>query len=750
MWKDSRKYPVRIEVIPHPGSCPCSERKVYDRIASIDLGHRVSRDASKRIGSSTYGDVFEGTLSPEQTKASGNGTDSETLVPQAKQKVAIKVVRYVDKDALTVLMRILSGIYAWWNLAHENVAELLGITANFDHTISIVSPLIPRGDAFRYVQDPNVDPRPLILGISNGLDYLHTRKIIHGGIKGTNVLVSNDGHALLTDLGSSCLAEASFSLVVKGDLEGTLDWMAPEHLKADKFTMSAEADVWAFGMTTLELLTRKRPFDHFQNIGAIINHIVYKELTRPRLDASFFRLTDEWWSICLSCWNHDPVHRAPMSNIVENIRTLQTESKIIVGELLQSAVDQRFPSLDLGDRVSRDESRLVGFGTYGIVYEGTLDPGQTKVAVKVVRYGDKSALPVLEVNSLNALSSAMSHNMYQKLLKEVHVWSKLDHENVIKLLGLTAAFNHTLSIVSPLMSRGNAFDYVQDPDVDPRPLIYGIANGLHYLHTYIEGPIIHGDIKGRNVLVSNEGHALLSDFGSSHFAAASFNLAVEGLPGGTLNWMAPEYLEMKEFKTTTAGDVWAFGMTVLELFTRKRPFDHLKSDGAIIRHILLEERGRPNSDASCSRLTDEWWNMCLLCWNRDPSQRAQTSRIVSDIGTLQHQTKSEVDARSLPREVLTDDNNSFDPRMILKELAKRALRYSINLDGLVSKDNVYCLRGGHVTVTSGILQPRREELIGGAGPIKVAIKTPRGGFTGDAEAIKVRTISVLQPALILE
>ena len=65
----------------------------------------------------------------------------------------------------------------------------------------------------------------------------------------------------------------------------------------------------------------------------------------------------------------------------------------------------------------------------------------------------------------------MSHNMYQKLLKDVYVWSKLDHENVIKLLGLTAAFDHTLSIVSPLMSSGNVFDYVQDPSVDPRPLV---------------------------------------------------------------------------------------------------------------------------------------------------------------------------------------------------------------------------------------------------------------------------------------
>jgi len=134
-------------------------------------------------------------------------------------------------------------------------------------------------------------------------------------------------------------------------------------------------------------------------------------------------------------------------------------------------VDQQFASLDLGDRVFRHESKLVGLGTYGVVYEGTLDPGPTKVAVKAVRYGDKSALPVLKVSSLLTLVSVMPHKMYQKLLQEVHVWSKLDHENVIKLLGVTTAFDHTISIVSPWMSMGNAHDYVQNSEIDPRPLV---------------------------------------------------------------------------------------------------------------------------------------------------------------------------------------------------------------------------------------------------------------------------------------
>ena len=146
-------------------------------------------------------------------------------------------------------------------------------------------------------------------------------------------------------------------------------------------------------------------------------------------------------------------------------------------------MDQRFASLDLRDRVSRDDSKLVGFGTSGTVYEGTLDPGQTKVAVKVVRSADKStpSRSVLEVSSLYAILSAILHNMYQKLLNEVYVWSKLVHENIIKLLGLAPAdFDHTLSIVSPLMSRGNAFDYVQNPVIDPRPLVCGM-NVSHLL-----------------------------------------------------------------------------------------------------------------------------------------------------------------------------------------------------------------------------------------------------------------------------
>ena len=63
-------------------------------------------------------------------------------------------------------------------------------------------------------------------------------------------------------------------------------------------------------------------------------------------------------------------------------------------------------------------------------------------------------------------------------------------------------------------------------------------------------------------MVSDDGRALLTDFGFSHLAGASLSLAAEQHAGGTLCWMAPEYLE-DECIMTPAGDVWAFGMTIL-------------------------------------------------------------------------------------------------------------------------------------------------------------------------------------------
>ena len=65
-----------------------------------------------------------------------------------------------------------------------------------------------------------------------------------------NVMISEDGHALLCDFGLSCLTTSTFSMTVDCPRRGSISWMAPEHLDSDLMLTSA-MDVWAFGMTTL-------------------------------------------------------------------------------------------------------------------------------------------------------------------------------------------------------------------------------------------------------------------------------------------------------------------------------------------------------------------------------------------------------------------------------------------------------------------------------------------------------------------
>ena len=95
--------------------------------------------------------------------------------------------------------------------------------------------------------------------------------------------------------------------------------------------------------------------------------------------------------------------------------------------------------------------------------------------------------------------------------------SKLRHDNILPLLGIITGLDGTVSIVTEWMARGNAHDYVQDTDVDPRPLVSGIhlatsavcscnqildvAKGIFYLHNHTLGTIIHGDLKGVSLLV---------------------------------------------------------------------------------------------------------------------------------------------------------------------------------------------------------------------------------------------------------
>ncbi|KAI6006285.1 kinase-like domain-containing protein [Pisolithus orientalis] len=548
----------------------------------------------------------------------------------------------------STIKRILNEAHTRSKLKHPNVLRILGITTDFDFTVSIITPWMEGGNAHTYVQDPDIDPRPLIKDVALGIRYLHSHPegpIIHGDLKGDNVLIASDGHAVLTGFGLSVLENSTFSMTLNCQFGGSLRWMAPEMVNAlssgdPQFTL--EGDIWAFGMTMLELFTRKFPYCNLNYPSSVIYRITMGSPERPSSEDTCHRMTDNWWDLCSHCLRMEPSLRARVPYVVEWIKQLkfplrpcdvpiEAESDATwptqhdVTQFNQSnysapsdvprqLVERAYKYVsNLDDQIERGPSPYYR-GARTLIYRGKLLSDGRTVAIKTpqgVGMDDEGII--------------------KQILKEAYIGSKLKHPNILSILGITTRFDFTVSIITPWMEGGNAHTYVQDPDIDPRPLIKDIALGLRYLHTHPKGPIIHRDLRGQNVLIASDGRAVLTDFGLSVLENSSFSMTVNRQFGGSLRWMAPEMvntLGSQDPGFTLEGDIWAFGMTALELFTRKFPYCSLTNLSSIQFRILKGPPERPSREDTCYRMTDEWWNLCLRCFRVDPSSRISIENVV--------------------------------------------------------------------------------------------------------------------------
>ncbi|KIK21985.1 hypothetical protein PISMIDRAFT_680736 [Pisolithus microcarpus 441] len=394
------------------------------------------------------------------------------------------------------------------------------------------------------------------------------------------------------------------------------------------------------------------------------------------------------------------------------------ESSHSVLHQLSERASRYSPCLD--GRVRRSEGGpSLRVGGSALVYHGTLIPEGSEVAIKIPR---------------PALSGTEDEFTLKHIFREVHTWSKLRHENIVPMLGFSTQFDSTVSIISEWMPLGNAHDYVQNTEHDPRPLLEDVANGLYYLHGHELGPVVHGGLKGLDVMVSSDRRALLTDFGLSTLNISTFSMTVVREGGGTPRWMAPEFLD--DGHASMASDVWAFGMTVLELFTRLMPFSDCPSLKGVMRRLMSGELPpRPATEVTQFRLTDTWWEICLSCWGRDPSSRPIMKDVVEKVKAAMYPTG----ATSLPQRTLPVEQGCYFPdsshhqsvmeqSSVLGELCHRASAYGVILNSRINRTSGRNpFRGGNATVYHGTLIPDGTE---------VAIKTFRNAMWGSDTEIR--------------
>jgi len=229
---------------------------------------------------------------------------------------------------------------------------------------------------------------------------------------------------------------------------------------------------------------------------------------------------------------------------------------------------------------------------------------------------------------------------------EAVTWQQLIHPNVLPFLGIYH-HNDRLGFVCPWMENGNIVTFLENTShTDCVPLSLDVVQGLKYLHSQ---SIIHGDIKGLNILVSISGRACLADFGISTTKDSTRTMNMSTARGaGTLRWQAPELLAANDDsnsptpRNTFASDVYALGMVYYEMFSGKIPFDGMEQFQAMFASMNGQRPSRPRDELCSTRgLNDAIWLLIEACWAQDPLQRPTADMILERLCALPNRPPDE-------------------------------------------------------------------------------------------------------------
>ncbi|KAF6749537.1 kinase-like domain-containing protein [Ephemerocybe angulata] len=282
----------------------------------------------------------------------------------------------------------------------------------------------------------------------------------------------------------------------------------------------------------------------------------------------------------------------------------------------------RYPSRLLLSGISRVGHSAVTAGHFGEIWKGRYRG--KPVCVKVVKLYQRS--------DINKLLRGFS--------REAILWSHLKHENVLAFYGIHRLDDEAgrMCLISPWMENGNVGDYLsRSPTADRRLLARDVCHGLSYLHA--QG-IIHGDLKGVNILVTQAGRACVADFGLSFVADSEIMkwtaTTSAGSQGGTVRWQAPELFshDAESSKATKLTDIYSLGCVFYEIFTGRIPFYEVPRDATVMYHILAgKQPSRPapgTAPFSHWGLSDALWTSCIQrCWARVPEARPTILQLLS-------------------------------------------------------------------------------------------------------------------------
>ncbi|XP_047072858.1 serine/threonine-protein kinase CTR1-like isoform X2 [Lolium rigidum] len=208
-------------------------------------------------------------------------------------------------------------------LHHPNVVAFYGVVKDGPGgTLATVTEFMVNGSLRHVLQrNKNLDRRKrliIAMDAAFGLEYLHSKNIVHFDLKCDNLLVNlKDQSRPICKVGDFGLSKIKRNTLVSGGVRGTLPWMAPELLNGGSNKVSEKVDVFSFGIVMWEILTGEEPYANM-HYGAIIGGIVNNTL-RPHVPAS---CDPEWRRLMEQCWAPDPAQRPAFTEIAGRLRSM--------------------------------------------------------------------------------------------------------------------------------------------------------------------------------------------------------------------------------------------------------------------------------------------------------------------------------------------------------------------------------------------------------------------------------------------
>ncbi|KAK4342761.1 hypothetical protein RND71_038577 [Anisodus tanguticus] len=265
-------------------------------------------------------------------------------------------------------------------------------------------------------------------------------------------------------------------------------------------------------------------------------------------------------------------------------------------------------------------SNKIGGGGFGVVYKGVLRDG-TRVAIKCL--------------------SAESKQGTKEFLTEINVISNTRHPNLVQLIGCCVESGNRMLIYEYLENNSLASALLGSKgkraplDWPKRVAIcLGTASGLAFLHEEAAPPIVHRDIKASNILLDENLHPKIGDFGLAKlFPENVTHLSTR--VAGTIGYLAPEYALFGQL--TKKADVYSFGVLVLEIISGR---SSSKSAFGVDLLVLVEwvwklrEEGRL-LDIIDPELTEypesellRFIKVSLFCTQAAPTQRPNMKQVI--------------------------------------------------------------------------------------------------------------------------